>query len=79
MSIKLTTFEQQVLDTLRRRKGNYLNFGELGSATGLDRRTVQLACQQLARHGLAKYGHGLTATDNGSYAGAGYTALSDEH
>jgi hypothetical protein len=49
MIVKLSLFEQQVLDALRSAHGGYPNFDQLCRITGLERRFVEWACYNLER------------------------------
>jgi len=53
--------------------GAYFCFKAICKKTGLDRRTVRLACRYLKRKGLARFGTGLCDND-GAFYGSGYSA-----
>ena len=53
--------------------GAFFCFKVLCKKTGLDRRTVRLACRYLKRKGLARFGTGLCDND-GAFYGSGYSA-----
>jgi len=53
--------------------GAFFCFKVLCKKTGLNRRTVRLACRYLKRKGLARFGTGLCDND-GAFYGSGYSA-----
>lgn len=76
--IGVTPHEAKVLHALAYFGGEdsecgFVGFKPLAAETGLDRRTVRLACRSLSRKGFAKFARGLW-TDEGEPAGAGYAA-----
>lgn len=50
-------------------------FAPIMRETGLDRKTVRLACRSLKRKGLAEFNTGLWHEDGEGPAGSGYRAL----
>ena len=56
--------------------GAYLPFKPIMDETGLDRRTVRLACRYLKRKGLARFYAGL-CDDGGEFRGSGYSATEE--
>ena len=72
---------KKVLDMLVRdfdecEGGAYFCFKTIQNATGLDRRTVRLACRYLKRKGLARFYAGLWDEDGGM-RGSGYSATEE--
>lgn len=55
---------------------SFLNFKEIGEATGMIRRDVKRNCRALAAKGLIVFSIGLT-TEDGRMAGSGY-AITDQ-
>lgn len=77
----MKSYHKKVLDVLVRdyhecEGGAYFCFRVLQKETGLDRKTVRLACRYLKRKGLARFFAGLS-TEDGEFRGSGYSATEE--
>ena len=71
---KVLDFLEKNLDQGDFDGGCYFPFAPICKATGLDRKTVRLACRYLKRKGLARFYAGLSDLDGGC-RGSGYSAM----
>ena len=71
---KVLDFLEKNLEEDEYEGGAYFSFAPICNATGLDRKTVRLACRYLKRKGLARFYAGLWDNDGG-FRGSGYSAM----